>query len=414
MCTVHILAAGPVQTNWVTNIYGAERFVADAETPLVPESSGVIASRLQADLYWTHNDSGMSHPRVYAFRLSAADRKRRLAKHLGYVELEGASCVDWEDIAAGPDGTIYILDGGDNPPCCRSNKRIYRFKEPAVDSNGPPVALHVRCESCFFEYPDARDAARPAMQNNDRYDAECLIVHPMTGDIYIVTKRDSRQKPIARVFKLAAVDIAWNTNRGHILKFVADISDRVPHMITAGDIDVAGERVLIRNYFGFYEFILPKGQRFETIFQQQPVMQFLTLEAVQLLQGEGICYARDGRDLVITTEARRGVSDRRFKVFTVPWRLANLRANHVADTSADVSWNTADPLDSLVEYGLTDRFGFSVGDDKKTTTHHVALTNLKPDTRYHYRVRSGPLTYPTTGPAPSFVTRQSNASQPLR
>ena len=113
--------------------WGSEEFAATSETDLVPESSGVIPSRLARDVYWTHNDSGSEHPRVWAFRLSPADRQRHVAHHLGYVELPGASNHDWEDIAAGPGGRIYVFDGGDNPPCKRTGKHIIRFVEPKID-----------------------------------------------------------------------------------------------------------------------------------------------------------------------------------------------------------------------------------------------------------------------------------------
>ena len=66
---------------------------------------------------------------------------------------------------------------------------------------------------------------------------------------------------------------------------------------------------------------------------------------------------------------------------------------------AVVRWETAQPLDSTVEFGPTFDLGQSVGGADKVTSHAVKLTHLKPGTRYHYRVKSGPLTYPTSAPA---------------
>src|SRR5687768_6150727 len=124
----------------------AHQWVATSETDQVSESSGVIASRVNKDVYWTHNDSGNT-PRVWAFRLSEADRREHKAKDMGYVDLENASSVDWEDIAAGPGKTIYVLDGGDNPPCQRTDKQIHRFTEPKFDVNGPPIREKRRIDS---------------------------------------------------------------------------------------------------------------------------------------------------------------------------------------------------------------------------------------------------------------------------
>ena len=305
-----------------TAVYGPEEFAALSETALVPECSGVIASRRNKDVYWTHNDSGGDRPRVWAFRLSAADRKRQVAKHLGYVELPGASNVDWEDIAAGQGGTIYVFDGGDNPPCRRDNKRIHRFAEPAIDPDGPPVALTAKFDSIRFEYPDPANPARPAQKNSDRYDAECLLVHPASGDMYVVTKRSNRNRPIARVYKLPAGGVAWDSDRVHVLEFVTDLSSVAMNMVTAGDVSRDGKRVVLRNYWSAFEYVLPPGEPFEAIFRQPPRAIPLSSELVHMLQGEGICYSLDGRELITTTESPQRNGDVKFRVFVVP-RLAN-------------------------------------------------------------------------------------------
>ncbi|MHC4442720.1 MAG: hypothetical protein ACYTF1_03605 [Planctomycetota bacterium] len=307
-----ILIAGPQSANgWeVVYNYGPHKLVAVAETTQVRESSGVIASRASRDIYWTHNDSGLYPPRVWAFRLSKADKARKLAKHMGYVELAGAKNVDWEDIAAGPNKTIYILDGGDNPPCRRKRKIIYRFREPKVDRNGPPIGLKVKCDTIRFEYPNSSNPSLPADDKRDRYDAESILVHPTTSDIYLITKRDSKNVAAARVFKLPAASIKWNGKTIHVLKFVADLGPKVPNTPVAADIHPTGKRLVIRNYTTAFEFILPVGKPFDDIFKQPPKTISLTFE----LQGEGICYGPDG-DLITTTE---GVADPRFKIYITP------------------------------------------------------------------------------------------------
>src|SRR5437867_2032775 len=57
------------------------------------EASGLVASRNNANVLWTHNDSGDS-ARVFA--LDTQGRK------LGIYTLPGAANVDYEDIAIGP------------------------------------------------------------------------------------------------------------------------------------------------------------------------------------------------------------------------------------------------------------------------------------------------------------------------
>jgi hypothetical protein len=280
--------------------------VAVLDTKNVQESSGVIASRVNSDVLWTHNDSGSDGPRVWAVRVTAADFKAGIAHEAGCVELIGATNKDWEDISAGPDKTIYIFDGGDNPPCKRSGKRIHRFIEPAPDARSSGTILKTRCDSLRFEYPKPTNPAVPTDSNADRYDAECLMVHPRTGDIYVVTKRDNQDRGTARVFKLPAAKIAWNSDKIHVLEFVADLTDvlgvkpSVFTTVTGGDISPDGTHAIIRRYGFAYEFTLPAGRPFDDIFRQVPQSMELPGE----VQGEGVCYSLGGNEIYTTSEVR--------------------------------------------------------------------------------------------------------------
>ncbi len=297
--------------------WSSEQFAALAETTSANESSGVIAARRSPDVYFTHNDSGAAKPRVWAFRLNTTDRRKKVARCLGYVELKTSSNIDWEDIAAGPENRLYILDGGDNPPCKRNTKRIIRFTEPKIDPDGPPVALTAASESIRFEYPDSTDTKRPASRNEDRYDAECLIVHPITGDLYIVTKRNNADRPVARVYKLEAAKLTWGSPRVYVLEFVTELPSSM-NMVTAGDVDREGRHVVLRNYWSAYEYTLPPGKPFDDIFRVTPRSIPLLKQAAEFLQGEGICYSADGRELITTTESPRGKQDEKFRVYIVP------------------------------------------------------------------------------------------------
>lgn len=370
---------------WDTQIYGPHYQAAATETDQAPESSGVVAGRLQSDVYWTHNDSG--HPaRLWVFRLTAADEAAGIARNLGFVDLPGASSVDWEDIAAGPPGDcIYVFDGGDNPPCDRANKRIHRFAEPAIDPNGPPVALSVAWSSIRFEYPDAANPALPADANDERYDSESLGVHPVSGDLYLVTKRNNANMPVARVYRLAAAGLAWDSTTVHVAQFVADISAKGPWFATAMDIDRDGRRLVVRDYGTAYEFTLPEGRPFDEIFQTTPAAIDLSGEP----QGEAICYRADGGDLITTSESGAAAP-----VYRVPWLLANARASHVTTLSARIAWQTRSPLGSQADYGRTTGYGSTTADATAVTEHALDLGGLLPQARYYYRVASGSLAWP--------------------
>src|SRR5689334_16831328 len=103
--------------------------LATLEDRRIDESSGLVASRRNPGLFWTHNDSG-DLPLVYAF--DRAGRSR------GTWRVEGAQAVDWEDIAAGPGPTqgqsyLYVGDIGDNPRQ-RDSIVVYRFPEPELSA----------------------------------------------------------------------------------------------------------------------------------------------------------------------------------------------------------------------------------------------------------------------------------------
>lgn len=90
--------------------YDSPVHLADLEDRSINESSGIAASRRNANLLWSHNDSG-DGLFIYGF-----DRQ---GKHRGVWRIAGASAMDWEDIAVGPgpkscQSYIYIGDIGDN------------------------------------------------------------------------------------------------------------------------------------------------------------------------------------------------------------------------------------------------------------------------------------------------------------
>lgn len=61
----------------------------------------------------------------------------------------------------------------------------------------------------------------------------------------------------------------------------------------------------------------------------------------------------------------------------------------VGTTSATFTWNTNEPADAQVEYGLTTSYGtLSTLDTTQATQHSITLTGLTPGTLYHARIRS--------------------------
>lgn len=266
--------------------YGPPERLADIEEAAVTESSGLAASRRHPGLFWTHNDSG-GGPFLYLF-----DRKGRKR---GVWKVAGAQSRDWEDIAAGPGPTrgrtyIYIGDIGDNN-ARREEVVVYRVVEPSEmngsDSSKKKNPLTTEAADAIrLRYPDGA------------HDAETLLVHPSTGDLYIVTKNAGTS---AGVYKLKAPHDASATAT---LARVGEIEfpDLFGVLITGGDISPDGRAVALCNYFGGYELRIAgaSSSDFDKIWAQPPVS--IGLGARQ--QGEAVAYRLDGAALLATSEKR--------------------------------------------------------------------------------------------------------------
>lgn len=68
--------------------------------------------------------------------------------------------------------------------------------------------------------------------------------------------------------------------------------------------------------------------------------------------------------------------------------ISNVQSS-VTTVSATITWTTDINSNSLVDYGATTSYGYTLGDTNASTTNHsVTLSGLSPDTSYKFRVRS--------------------------
>lgn len=265
--------------------YAGPTRLAVLEDPAVEESSGIVASRRNPGLFWTHNDSG-DGPYLYAF--DRAGRRR------GVWRVRGAKSRDWEDIAAGPGPErgrpyLYVGDIGDNERK-REEVVVYRVAEPEVtpadeQAGGRDAPQTEAAEAIRLKYPDGR------------HNAEALLVHPLTGDLYVVTKTTAA----AGVYKLAAPFTASAVNT---LARVAEV--KVPGLfgglVTGGDISADGRRVVLCDYVNAYELSLPgdSAGSFDSVWGRPPLL----IELGEREQGEAVCYGADGGAVYATSEKR--------------------------------------------------------------------------------------------------------------
>ena len=69
--------------------------------------------------------------------------------------------------------------------------------------------------------------------------------------------------------------------------------------------------------------------------------------------------------------------------------LTQVQTSNVTHNAATITWQTDKPADTQVEYGFTADYGtLSALDTIRTLSHQITLTNLAPNTLYHFRARS--------------------------
>ena len=249
------------------------------------EISGLVASRAHPGVLWAHNDSG-DGPRLYALTTSGT--------HLGAFTLDGAEARDWEDVAIGPGpepGVDYLFAGdiGDNESQ-RDLKYVYRVAEPAVDTNQAPADTTLTGVSTItLRYPDGPS------------DAETLLVDPLTGDLYVITKRSTEVAIYRAAAPQSTTDVIDMEHAGTLSLA------RVPGLPAAGqgavggDIAPSGLEVLLKTYAAVYYWTRASGA--EALFAHPAE----TLPYVPEPQGEAIAWAADGSGYFTLSEERQSI-----------------------------------------------------------------------------------------------------------
>lgn len=242
-----------------------------ASTAIV-EPSGLAASRLTPGVVYVHNEDTTA-----IVGISTAN-----AATLGTFNVSNVTPADWEDVATGPCPTgqcIYMGDIGRssaNFPTPPSTFAVYRIPEPNIGAG--QTSGNLTATAFPFQYPDTPK------------DAETIMVHPTTGDIYIVTKSYAGASKVYKFPQPLPTPGTMST-----LVFVANIqlpttTDTNYAAATSGNIHPCANRFLLRTYRRVYEFRAAPGAAFETAFAATPVALTDTVEG----QGEAIEYDPTG------------------------------------------------------------------------------------------------------------------------
>jgi hypothetical protein len=270
-----------------TQIYGPPRVTGKLKSADINESSGLVASQT-AGIYWTHNDSG-DGPFLYAIDETGESR--------GVWKVTGASARDWEDIAAGAGPQrnkryLYAGDIGDNDEK-RREITIYRLPEPSItakDSASTKRNPRVTepAEAIRLRYPDGA------------HDAEAMLVHPTTGDLYIVTKVLLSNPSVYK----AAAPLSDQNVQTLVKQGELNLPSLLGGIVTGGAISPDGRRIAFCDYLQGYELELPARSRsFDEIWKQPARI----INLGKRPQGEAIAYRLDGKALLTTSEGLHAV-----------------------------------------------------------------------------------------------------------
>ena len=246
----------------------------------VTEASGMVASRKNPGVFWVHNDAGNSAT-IYAIKADG--------EFISAYRVKQAKSRDWEDVAIGPGpekGVDYIYIGniGDNN-LEYASVAIYRVEEPKVDINqatgsadkledvriGPAAEIELL-------YPDGPK------------DAETLLVDPLNGDIYIITKGKSSGLVYMAPYP-QAVDSRTT------LEFIAEVPMA---KATGGDVSPDGSCVIVRASKAAGLWIRPAEQKLWMAFIDQPVWIDLAKEP----QGEAVCFDANSNGFYTLSEMK--------------------------------------------------------------------------------------------------------------
>lgn len=229
--------------------------------PRIVESSGLQASHRHPGVYWTHNDSDYA-PEIYAVDSATGET-------VATVTLQGVDFRDVEAIHLGPDGSLYVGDIGDNFDGGWPHVWIYRFEEPAelADVTLTPTVYTVQYE----------DGPR---------DAEALMVHPETGRVYVVSKKDDGTGALYRAPEQLSAEGVTTLERVH----------DVDLWVTDGAFSPDGTRLLLRGYFAAEMFRWADDGPRSLGMVRVPMQR----------QGESVTFTPDGRTLMFGTEGEGG------------------------------------------------------------------------------------------------------------
>ena len=237
--------------------------------PRITESSGVVVSRKDPELFWTHNDGGGKRQVLYGMT--------RYGRPIAEFRVTGALLDDWEDIAADSKGHLFLGDIGNND-ATRTSIAVHQIDEPDVKETQNGLTRVERTWN--LRYPAAP------------FDCESLFVWEGYG--YLISKVFDDERADIYRFSLTN-DAPFQT-----LEVVAEV--KIDSPVTGADISPDGRLLAVVAKNGAYVFRIngdvahaAKGKPFQTKFRHEHI------EACTFVP-EGLLATAESREIYLFTD----------------------------------------------------------------------------------------------------------------
>lgn len=244
----------------------------------LPEASGAVFSQTVPGRLYHINDSG-NNPTIYWTDISG--------------RLLGSSTVDTrnsdiEDLGYGPCGgqkCLYIADIGDNSNQRRKIK-LKLVEESRLSARTVPVLVEKD-----LVYPDGS------------HNAEALSVHPITGDVFILTKDTRDLRGLSRMYRLRAAQVmspGESTLEPWGNLDLSSNDNRDARLVTGMAFHPTGAHLFVLTYKNAIAISADFSRTLGTNGASE------VIPTRETHQQEAIAATLDGRGFIITTETKAG------------------------------------------------------------------------------------------------------------
>jgi len=239
------------------------------------EISGIAESIKFKDIIYFHEDKPGKNF-IYITNKKGED--------FGRLVLDGVTPADWEDMGIGPGpisaaSYIYIADIGDNN-ALNPSVTIYRFAEPSLSGLSSATEIHIQ------EFDKIRVSYSKGSTN-----AETILVDPLTRDLYILTKENSKSHVYQIPYPQSTTAIIPSKPIA-LLGF---------DYLTSGAISTDGQEILLRNKSQIWYWKRAANESILNMLSRKPLD---APYAANEHQGEAISFKSDRTGFMTISETK--------------------------------------------------------------------------------------------------------------